>query len=206
MHTAFSLWLHLLTLLVINSCADWTVDRQTANSIQLEPAETRLESTNGFLSEQPPNYENDVMGDRGALLVQSERSYCTHAEQTTPVGKWRARRDGKPFMCTPSDHPNHLSNDGKAPTAEQKAGPTLYPPNPGEPLIPIFRPQTSWPKPIEKTCWLPTHPIPICGQYFYAFAANTLPGEFNVDSAEPCLSLPEIPAVAWVNTDTHDGQ
>lgn len=196
MHTAFSIWLHLLTLLVIKLCADWTVDRQRANSIQLDLAATRLESTDGFLSEQPPNYENDVMGERGALLVQSERSYCTGAEQTTPVGKRRARRDGKPFMCIPSDRPNQLSNDGKAPTAEQKAGPTLYPLDPGEPLIPIFRPQTSWPKPIERTSWLPTHPIPICGQYFYAFAANTLPGEVNVDNAEPCLSLSETRADA----------
>lgn len=196
MHTAFSLWLHILTLLVINSCGDSTVDRQTTNSIQLEPSATGLESPDGSLSEQPPGYKNDVMGDRGALLVQNDRSYCTHAEQTTPVGKWRARRDGKPSMCTPSDRPMRLSNDEKAPTAEQKDGPTLYPLDPGEPLIPIFRPQTSWPKPIEKTCWLPTHPIPVCGQYFYAFPANTLPMEFNVDNVEPCLSLPEIPAVA----------
>lgn len=160
MHTAFTRWLHLLTLLVIKiqySCADWTVDPQRANSLQLDPAATRLESTDGFLSEQPPNYQNDVMGDdEGVLLVQSERSDCTSAEQSTPIGKRRAKRDGKPVMCTPSDRANQLSNDGKAPTAEQgqqqKAGPTIFPLNPAEPLIPIFRPLTSWPKPIEKTC------------------------------------------------------
>lgn len=194
MQKAFSPWLHLLTLFVITtqySCADWTFDPQTANAMHLDSATTTVESTDGFSSEQAPSYENDVMGEEGALLVQSGRSGCTGAEQTTPVGKRRARRDGKPLLCTPSDNPNQLSNDGKAPTAEQgqqqKPGPAIYPPNSGEPLIPIFRPQTSWPKPNKKICWVSTHPTPVCGKYTNAYTANTLLREFNVDNAEPCL-------------------